>query len=217
MLLEYYAHACFRFTAGHTRVLVDPYEARTGYALPQREASLTLISHDHFDHNYLPAVSGRTTVVRGAAAREVESVPVRGILSDHDREGGSRLGKVTCFCWELGGLRICHLSDLGRPLTAEEKESIGQVDLLLVPTGGGNYTIGPGEANEVVRSLSPRWAVPMHYMTPFLNREVFGELVPVNEFVTGQFPTRQIRDGQIELSPDDCPGTTEILVLTHLF
>lgn len=217
MLLEYFAHACFRLSAAGKRVLVDPYEERTGYAPPRREASVTLVSHDHFDHNNVSAVSGRTTVVRGAAAREVDSVPVKGVLVDHDRQGGSRLGLVTCFCWELGGLKICHLSDLGRPLTEVERREIGEVDLLLVPTGGGDYTIGPQEALDVVRWLAPRWAAPMHYMTPFLNRELFPNLVPVQDVLSGPFPVRRIHDSQVELSPEERTGETEILVLSHLF
>jgi L-ascorbate metabolism protein UlaG (beta-lactamase superfamily) len=42
---------------------------------------------------------------------------------------------------------------------------IGEVDLLIVPVGGG-FTIGAQQAALLVERISPRWAVPMHYRTP---------------------------------------------------
>ncbi|CAN0491651.1 unnamed protein product, partial [Phaeothamnion confervicola] len=103
-------------------------------------------------------------------------------MADHDAEGGSRLGKVTIFVVELEGLRLVHLSDLGALLNKEQIDEIGRVDVLFVPTGGGQYTLGPKEAHHTVQQLKPAVAVPMHYRTPFLNRELFPQLQPLEDY-----------------------------------
>lgn len=206
MLVEYYAHSCFCLTSGKLRVLIDPYGPETGYKQPMRGANVTLVSHDHFDHNYVAGVVGRTAVVRGAAEREVEGFKVRGVVGQH---GGGH-GPVTCFCLELEGLKICHLSDVG------SSPAVGPVDLLMVPVGGGGYTMGPREALAAVQQLKPRWALPMHYRTPFLNREPFPDLEPLDNFLRQAGRVQKPGTGALELSAET-PGAGEVIALSHMF
>ena len=65
---EYYAHACFLLHFGDLKVLLDPYNPEIGHKMPVRPADYVCVSHEHFDHNYVAAVSGRTTVVRPETA-----------------------------------------------------------------------------------------------------------------------------------------------------
>jgi L-ascorbate metabolism protein UlaG (beta-lactamase superfamily) len=68
--------------------------------------------------------------------------------------------------FELDGVRVAHFGDFGQAaLRPEQRAAIGDVDLVLIPVGGG-LTIGAQEAARIVEELSPRWAVPMHYPTP---------------------------------------------------
>lgn len=216
MLLEYYGHSCFAFTdSAGRRLMVDPYGPEVGYRLPHREADVTLVSHAHFDHDHLPAVRGRTAVVRGGGQRQAAGLDIRGIMADHDAEGGSRLGHVTLYRFEMDGLAVAHLSDLGAPLTRAWREALGPVDVLLVPCGGGGYTLGSAEAAALARDLAPRWVVPMHYRTPFLNRTRFPELEPLEAFLA-HFGAKSRRETEVRL---DAPtgGGPEVLALAHLF
>lgn len=213
MRLEYLAHACFLFTDGQgRRVLIDPCSPDTGYRLPHLSADATLISHDHFDHNHLAAVSGATRPVRHPQA--AAGIEFGGLLADHDAQGGARLGKVRCFYWEMDGLRLCHLGDLGRPLTPGERSELGPVDVLLVPCGGGDYTLGPTAVRAEVQALQPRWVVPMHYATPFLNKTLFPRLEPVSAFLEGQGNVRRLNHSEFRLERRQ-PGSPEILLLPH--
>ena len=199
MLVEYYGHSCFAFTddAGR-RLVIDPYDPSVGYRMPNRPAHVTLVSHAHFDHDHVAALPGRTLVVRGGGDRQVEGIPVRGWLADHDEVGGARLGHVTVFRFELDGLQVVHLSDLGGPLPTEVRQALGRPDLLLVPCGGGQYTLGPGEAAALVRDLRPRRVIPMHYRTPFLNRAKFPDLEPLEPFLE-EFRARPRRESAVEV------------------
>jgi L-ascorbate metabolism protein UlaG (beta-lactamase superfamily) len=82
---------------------------------------------------------------------------------------GTARGPNTIFRLELDGLSVCHMGDFGQPaLRPEQREAVGGVDVLMLPVGGGP-TIGGDAAAEVVRALSPRLVVPMHFRTPAVN------------------------------------------------
>ena len=211
VLIEYYGHSCFALTSGATKVVIDPYGPEVGYKLPNRGATMTLVSHEHFDHNHVEAVVGRTSVVRGAAGRSEAGVTVQGVMADHDGAGGSLHGKVTIFCLDMEGLRLVHLSDLGHPLNAELLREIGKVDVLFVPTGGGGYTLGPAEALKAMQALKPTLTIPMHYRTPFLNRSLFPDLEPVEPFLRLSGGVRGDATLKVEL------GAPRVLAMTHLF
>jgi L-ascorbate metabolism protein UlaG (beta-lactamase superfamily) len=91
---------------------------------------------------------------------------VRAIASEHDDVAGTRGGPNAIFAFALGGLRLCHFGDFGQAaLRPEQRAAIGEVDVLMLPVGGGGPTIGGTAAADIVRELAPRLVVPMHYRT----------------------------------------------------
>ncbi len=88
------------------------------------------------------------------------------IASEHDEAAGTERGPNTIFVFELDGVRVCHFGDFGQSeLRPEQAAAIGEVDLLILPVGGGP-TIGAEGAAAIIERLAPRWVVPMHYRTP---------------------------------------------------
>lgn len=216
MLVEYYGHSCFAFTdSAGRRVIVDPYDPTVGYKIPNRGADVTLVSHAHFDHDYVPAVTGRTTVLRGGGRREAAGLTVEGFLAHHDASEGAERGHVTVFRFEMDGLQVVHLSDLGGPLPADVKTALGRPDLLLVPVGGGGWTLDGAEAARLVKDLKPRRAIPMHYRTPFLKRDRIPDLETAEPFLKA-FGAKPMRECTATI---DGPGgeQPEILALSHMF
>lgn len=154
MTITWLGHACFRLEQGDYSILIDPYEGVEGYPDICAEANAVYCSHGHHDHNY-------TAGVTLLPSRE-DPFTVTEVASFHDEKGGALRGSNTIRVFEAGGVRVCHLGDLGHPLSTEQVSVIGPVDVLLVPVGGF-YTVGAEEAKAVVRQLNPRCAVPMHY------------------------------------------------------
>ncbi len=115
-------------------------------------------------------IAGKTKLKRGPGEYEISGVLVLGITTFHDAEGGAKLGKNTVYLMEVDGVSFCHLGDLGHTLSSRQIEEIGNVDILLVPVGGGT-TLGAPLATAVVRQLEPKIVVPMHYKTERLTRE----------------------------------------------
>jgi L-ascorbate metabolism protein UlaG (beta-lactamase superfamily) len=154
MEITWLGHSCFLLEQDGCKLIIDPYEGVEGYPALHTAAHAVYCSHEHHDHNY------RAGVTLLPAAND--PFFVREIASFHDDRQGALRGANTIRCFTAGGVTVCHMGDLGHPLSGAQAEQIGQVDVLLLPVGGV-YTIGPEEAESVMRQLRPRCTVPMHY------------------------------------------------------
>lgn len=214
MKIEYLGHSCFYLadSSGLT-VIIDPYDATVGYRMPMRQARYTLVTHPHWDHAHTQGVLGATHVIQGSGVHGDESLKVRGVLAFHDAEGGARLGVVNLLCFEMDGLRVCHLSDLGHVLEPSQVEEIGPVDVAMIPVGGGRYTVDGATARKVVGQLSPRVIIPMHYMTALTNRRDF-PIEGVDPFLQGVRHVERVRSGEMDLRPETLPTHSTVYVMT---
>lgn len=208
------AHSCFLLESKGYRLLFDPYDPCIGYPPPKAfNVDLVVVSHDHFDHNAVDQVPGRTTVVRGVAKRSYGPLTLSGQVGWHGEGEGCDPVSLTLLEW--GGRRLAHLGDIGRCLEPEQKEYFQDLDLLLLPCGG-DYTIGGQAAAELVSQLKPKVAVPMHYRTPYLSRELFPGFETAESFLKGcsSFAEiRKVRRGWVELEEIWSQNQSETVVV----
>lgn len=184
MDIAFLGHASFRLKGKTATLVTDPFDSEmVGLKFPKVSADIVTVSHEHKDHNQVELVRDIKKVVSGPGEYEINEVSIIGIASYHDEKKGKLRGKNTVYVIEMDGLRIVHLGDLGHKLSEKVLEQIGGVDVLMIPVGG-EYTLGPTEAAEMVRSVEPKIVVPMHYQRPKLNPEAFAKLVPVDSFLT---------------------------------
>ncbi|OPY53284.1 MAG: metal-dependent hydrolase [Methanosaeta sp. PtaU1.Bin060] len=182
MQVTWLGHSCFLLRASNgIAVLLDPFDEEVGYPLPDVQADIVLISHEHTDHNNEKAVRESPLVIRKEGLHSALGIEFLGISTWHDREEGRLRGENTIFCFTLDGVRVCHLGDLGHLLSDADVKAIGPVNLLFIPVGGV-YTIGARDAFAVMQQLDPDVAIPMHYQTSALSFE----LEPVDDFLKGR-------------------------------
>lgn len=165
----YHGHACFtiRDSEGF-RVVIDPFDESVGYPMPKWQADVCLASHAHFDHANCKAVEcPREPFIAREGEFQAGKLTVLGVKAPHwSSEAVKARGDIVIYRWDQDGISLCHLGDLGQVLTDEQAEKLKPVDVLFVPVGG-NYTIGPKEAVQVIRKLQPAIAIPMHYKTSY--------------------------------------------------
>ena len=154
--LRWHGHACFSLTCQNFIVVFDPYEDNyvPGFAPLDLDADLVLCSHQHNDHNAAHVVRPRSGGKNPFRITTIDTF--------HDPEGGALRGTNTIHILEAGGLRLAHFGDIGCPLTPQQREALSGLDVALIPVGGF-YTIGPEEAKALMREISPKITVPMHY------------------------------------------------------
>lgn len=184
MDITFLGHSSFKIKGKSASLVTDPFDPKMlGIKFPAVEAEIVTISHHHNDHNNVSLVEGVRKVVDGPGEYEINGISIIGIASYHDDSKGEKRGKNTIYSIEVDGLKIVHLGDLGHKLSEDMIKEIGETDVLMIPVGG-EFTIGPKEAVEIVRAINPTVVIPMHYQIPGLNKEIFAKLAPVESFLS---------------------------------
>ncbi len=209
MRIRWFGHACFVCEGSGVRLLTDPFSKEVGYAPPREKVDLVTVSHDHYDHNAVEGLPGRPAVIREPGRHRVRGLQVEGFSVFHDEVKGAKRGRNLIFVWEMDGIRLCHLGDLGHVLEPATVRELGKIDLLMVPVGGV-YTIDAAGARKVVEQLAPRVVIPMHYRTPALTFE----LGPVEDFT--RFFDRVRREKEFAGDGGSLPGEQEVVVLDYI-
>lgn len=174
MVITWYGQSCFRLEGKDVNLLIDPFSKDIGLKPPRLNASIFVVSHEHYDHNNTKEVPPKAFVVKGPGEYEKSGVHVLGIKSFHDNVQGNQRGLNTIYVIRMEDIKLCHLGDLGQyELSDEQIEAIGDVDILFVPVGG-IYTIDGFQAAKVVKEIEPKIIVPMHYKVPGLNIDLEG-------------------------------------------
>ena len=204
MKIKWLGHAAFLITSDSgIRIITDPYETSDilTYGRTEESADIVTVSHDHGDHNNVAAVQGNPQEVRGTT--EAKGIKIKGIPTAHDEVGGSERGSNTVFCFEVDGVNICHMGDLGHPLSNDQLTELGKVDVLLIPVGG-LFTIDARTASEIGNQLKPKVIIPMHYKTDKCGLPINS----VDEFIKGKNNVTRVDSSEIELSEGKLPADT---------
>ena len=156
MIIEYLGHSAFLFKGEDFSVVTDPFSG-IGYDVKRVKCDYALSSHAHFDHNYFDGVDADRNVTETECG--FTAIPCW-----HDEVKGGKRGCNNAFYFELDGLKVLHLGDIGQPYSEVADLFKLDVDVLLVPVGG-NYTIDADEAVRYANGIGARLSVAMHYKT----------------------------------------------------
>lgn len=110
--------------------------------------------------------------LEGPGEYEVSDFSIRGIPAGRhiDTEDDGQL--TTIYRVEVSGVNIAILGNVAPKLSESQLEGIGVVDIVILPVGGGGYTLDATSAAAIVRQIDPKVVVPVHYADTALTYEV---------------------------------------------
>ncbi len=209
MKIKWLGHASFLITSETgIKIITDPYVTaeNLNYGEIKESADIVTVSHEHGDHSYVAGVRGNPEAIRRTA--KVKGIEFKGIPTYHDDAEGQQRGKNTIFCFEVDGVRVCHLGDLGHPLSDKQAAELGSVDILLIPVGGF-YTIDAKVASQLCDRLKPKVIIPMH----FKNDKCTFPIAGVDEFLQGKEGVSRLDASEAEFKQGELPATTKTVAL----
>jgi len=211
MIIEYLGHSCFKLTESTgTSVVCDPYDGSIGYDMPEITADAVTVSHGHYDHDNIKAVSGEPKIIGSESGYDLSGVEISSIKSFHDTQRGKLRGENLIFKFRMDGIDVCHLGDLGEDCSAELIDLLLPVNVLLIPVGG-TYTIDAEMAKEYVNRIMPDVVIPMHYKSKGCKLDI----AKIDDFIS-RFDEEYVEDrddSRIELKRSDFDGETKVIVL----
>ena len=209
MEVTWLGHSCFRIKGKEVTLVTDPYDESMGYSRPKLTANIVTISHDHPGHNCASAVEDSPKVINRPGEYEVRDVFIMGLSNFHDSEQGMSRGRNTTYLIEMEEVRLCHLGDLGHLPSSRQVEELSGTEVLFVPVGGISTTDAKMAA-EIVRLLSPRIVVPMHYQT-----EVATWLEPLDRFIKEMGLKEAVPQPKVSVTKSSLPMETQVVVLEY--
>ena len=206
-----------------TRIVTDPHNLEAFPVPPGIQADLITMSHNHNDHTMVSSVQNyqKAKILAGWLRRgqkidwnvidqKFRDVHIMTVGTYHDDSNGSERGKNTVFIFDVDGMRIVHLGDLGHLLNDAQLKALGKVDVLMIPVGGV-FTINGEEAKKVVEQIKPRkYILPMHYGT-----KEFDNVQTPAEFLDDQKPenVKRLKTNELIVRPDFKPKEPVIVLL----
>lgn len=152
---------------GETEVtlLTDPYANETGLRFPRTiEPNLLVLSHQDVTRFNLEGAGGSPFLIQDPGEYEVKGMFVRGI---QDPNADKEDLRPVIYRFDAEGISVAFLGQLRRKLTTEEVDQLGDIDILLIPAGGGDV-YDAAMAADVVSVIEPRVVIPLYVDTPGL-------------------------------------------------
>lgn len=217
MQITWYGHACFEVGNG-VRIVTDPYTPEVARLRPvPRAADIVIMSSsDDEYHSCGAAVPGDPLILDALEiARDGGRRETHGLRFDAIEVRESIVHKPSpesnaMYAFELDGIRVAHMGDVGNPLTAAQLEFLRGADVLLALTGGPP-TIELDDLDLVLREVQPRLVIPMHYRIPELPLNIL-EL----EAFSRRYPAEIVElrpETTVELTPERLPDHMRIVAL----
>src|SRR5215204_235503 len=174
MKIKWYGHACFRIEGDDIVIVTDPYTPEVAGLDPMDEFADVVVMSSATDrfHSDASMVPGDPYIlnalkISGRGPVEVYSVAFEALPTMESLEYKESPDENAIYRFELEGINILHLGDLGNPLTGEQLALLrGRVDVLLALTGGPP-TIELEDLERAIEEIRPRVVIPC--TTRYLN------------------------------------------------
>ena len=111
-------------------------------------------------------------VIEGPGEYEAADFSIRGTAAQRHIDTEENGLKSTIYRIEIGDVRVALLGNIADKLSEDQLESLGVVDILILPVGGGGYTLDATAAASLARSIDAKVVIPIHYADNALKYEV---------------------------------------------
>ncbi len=160
----------------------------------------------------------RSRVIRFPGEFEVGPFRITGLAGRHAEPYGEEFGRInTVWKIEIAGVTLVHRGD-NEPIRDSMTESLGQVDVLLLPIDGVEHLISFDAVDEIIDRLAPKIVIPMHYrisaLEPSPDRPQ--DLGPIDPWIENRAGVELLDTNRLEIWPRDFSrGAAQVRVLRH--
>ena len=162
MVLQFYGANAVRLTTKKASIVIDDNLADLGLKSIAKSGEIVLCTGPH------GTFRDAKIVIDQPGEYEVSGVSINGIAArahiDEENQFNSTIYKLI-----MDDVRIAVLGHVYPELTEDQLESLGTVDVLVIPVGGNGYTLDPVGALHLIKEIEPKLVIPTHYADKELN------------------------------------------------
>lgn len=111
-------------------------------------------------------------VIEGPGEYGIADFDISGVAAQRHLDAETDPKISTMYRIETGDIRTALIGNIYEKISEDQLEALGVIDVLIIPVGGGGYTLDATGAATLVRQISPKVVVPVHYADGTLKYEV---------------------------------------------
>lgn len=204
MDVQFYGANCIVVSYKGSRIVIDDNLADLGAKSVTKPDDVALFTGAHGD------VKARLTF-DGPGEYEVGDISVVGIAARAHIEEDPKAMNATMFKLTAGEQSLLIAGHIYPALSETQLESIGMIDLLIVPVGGSGYTVDPVGALKLLKDIEPKQVVPVHYADKALNYPVPQQELQNALKELAMEPKETV--SKLKLKPTEASDVTQLVIL----
>lgn len=124
------------------------------------------------DARFSIASSDAVLNIEGPGEYEVADFSIRGVAAERHIDAATGKKESTIYRIEVGDVRIALIGNVNDDLHEDQLEALGVIDLVIIPVGGGGYTLDAVKAVKLIHKIDAKVVVPVHYADKAVRYEV---------------------------------------------
>lgn len=158
MQIQYFGLSSFKITTKNATIITDPFHKDSGLTPPRGNAELVLLAEKT---NPLTSatggISGTVFTVSDPGEYDISGVTITGIPLKQEQ------GYINLYLIESEDIKILNLGHIKEfSISEDELESLGEIDILILPVGG-NTVLDGTTAAKIVNQIEPKIVIPSYY------------------------------------------------------
>lgn len=164
MDIEYKGGNCVVIATRQATIVVDPKLSALGLKDMASKDDVVVATQNDF------AVPTDEVAVDQPGEYEVKNISIVGVAAQRNIDASGTL--ATMYRIANNDFAVAVIGHVATPLSDDQLEALGIVDVAVVPVGGSGYTLDAHQAVAVVRQLDPKIVIPVHYADKAISYEV---------------------------------------------
>lgn len=166
--IEYKGGTTVVITTKKARLVTDPKLSLLGLKDASIKDAVAVATEDRFVTDDPDA----KLIINGPGEYETAEFSIVGIPARRHIDNDESAQRATIYRIGIGEVRIGLLGNIAPKLSEEQLESLGVLDIVIMPVGGNGYTLDATSATQLARSIEAKVVIPVHYQDPGLKYEV---------------------------------------------
>jgi L-ascorbate metabolism protein UlaG (beta-lactamase superfamily) len=159
MDIEYKGGNCVVLTVKKNTIVVDPKLSDLKLKDQGANAGVQLLTQPQFEAPH----GENTLVINGPGEYEFANMSIRGVAAQAHMDTPEDGKKATMYSITAEDISVVVAGHVHPDISEDQLEELGVVDVLIVPVGGGGYTLDATGAVELIRRIDPKIVIPTHY------------------------------------------------------
>jgi L-ascorbate metabolism protein UlaG (beta-lactamase superfamily) len=158
MQIQYFGLSSFKIITKEATIITDPFHKDSGLTPPRGAADILILAEKNKKlYTAASGISGQHFDITDPGEYDLKVVTITGVPLKQEEKF------ISVFLIESEDIRILNLTHIKEfNIKEEDLESLGDIDILILPIGG-NSVMSASAAAKAVNQVEPKIVIPSHY------------------------------------------------------